>query len=57
MAAVLYMLARYALAPRDDPRPAGATRRLKTARIVAAALTATILMALVAAAVLIGFGV
>lgn len=57
MAAVLYLIARWALAPRDDERPAGATRRLKTARIVAAALTAVILVMVAIGAGLVGVGV
>lgn len=55
LAGVLYLLARWTLAPRDDERPPpGGKRKLSTARVVAAALTAMIMIVVVAGIVLIG---
>ncbi|MBU6372280.1 MAG: hypothetical protein KJS97_06075 [Alphaproteobacteria bacterium] len=51
---VLYLLALWALAPRDDERPPpGGKRKLSTARIVAAGLTAMIMIAVCVGIVLI----
>lgn len=57
LAGALFMLARWTLAPRDDPRPAGARRVLSTARVVAAGLTATMMLLILGAIVLIGLKV
>jgi len=57
VAGVLYLLARWTLAPRDDETPHGAKRRLTTARTVAAALTAMIMLVVLAGVVLIGLKV
>jgi hypothetical protein len=55
VAATLFVLARWALAPRDDgPPPPGARRKRSTARVVAAALTAMIMVVILAAIILIG---
>jgi hypothetical protein len=40
LTAVFYLMCRWTLAPRDDPRPAGARRQMKGQRIVASLLTA-----------------
>jgi hypothetical protein len=51
--AFFYLIARYALAPRTDTRPAGARRVMKTARVAASAITAFIIpVALVATAMI-----
>jgi hypothetical protein len=57
MAAFFYLVARYALAPRTDPRPAGARRVMKTARIAASAITAFIIPVVLVALVMIGMGI
>lgn len=58
LAGVLYLLARWALAPRDDTRPPpGGKRKLQTARIVASGLTAMIMPVVIAAIVLISLGI
>lgn len=55
LAGVLYLLARWTLSPRDDERPPpGGKRKLSTARIVAAGLTAMIMLLVIAGIVLIG---
>src|SRR5262245_13516771 len=40
LTAAFYLMCRWTLAPRDDPRPAGARRQMKGQRIVASLLTA-----------------
>jgi len=55
--AIFYAMCQWALAPRDDPRPVGATRKLKTTRIVASGLTAFIMPVLIAAMVLTQLGI
>ena len=57
MAAFFYLIARYALAPRTDERPAGARRVMKTARIAASAITAFVIPVVLAGLVMICFGV
>jgi hypothetical protein len=54
IAAAMFLLARWALAPRDDDGPPpGGKRKLGTARIVASALTAMIMLVVLAGIVLI----
>jgi hypothetical protein len=54
IAGVLYLLARYALAPREDKLPPpGGKRNLQTARIVAAWMTAMIMILVAVGAVLV----
>ncbi len=50
MAAAMFFLARWTLAPREEGSAPGVRRRLKTQRIVAAAINATTLLALAAGA-------
>lgn len=57
LVAFFYLMARYALAPRTDPRPAGARRVMKTARVAASAITAFIIPVALAAMVMISLGV
>jgi hypothetical protein len=57
LCAVFYAMCQWALAPRDDPKPVGATRNLKTARIVASGLTAFLMPILLVAIVLTQLGV
>ena len=57
LVAFFYLMARYALAPRTDPRPAGARRVMKTARVAASAITAFIIPVALAAMVLIALSV
>jgi hypothetical protein len=58
IAGVLYLLAAWTLAPRDDKLPPpGGRRRLSTARIVAAGLTAAIMVLVVLGVVLIALRV
>jgi hypothetical protein len=55
---VMYLLAAWTLAPRDDDRPPpGGKRKLSTARVVAAGLTAGLMALVVIAIVLMLFGV
>lgn len=56
IAAILAISCQWALAPRDD-KPIRGHRVLKTARIVASAITFTIAPVLLASAVLLGMGV
>jgi hypothetical protein len=53
LAGVLYLMAAWTLAPRDDPRPIGGRRVLKTARVVASMLTALIMVVVLVGAILI----
>jgi hypothetical protein len=58
LAAGVFLLSRWALAPRTDERPPpGGKRKLQTARIVAAAFTASMAPVLIAAIVLAGLGI
>ena len=57
MAAFFYLIARYALAPRTDTRPAGARRVMKTARIAASAITAFVIPVVLVATFMICLGV
>ena len=57
LVAFFYLMARYALAPRTDPRPAGARRVMKTARVAASAITAFIIPVALAAMVMISLGI
>jgi hypothetical protein len=57
LVAFFYLIARYALAPRTDPRPAGARRVMKTARVAASAITAFVIPVALTAMVMISLGV
>jgi hypothetical protein len=57
LVAFFYLMARYALAPRTDPRPAGARRVMKTARVAASAITAFIIPVALAALVMVSLGI
>ncbi|MBL8549471.1 MAG: hypothetical protein JNJ73_05760 [Hyphomonadaceae bacterium] len=57
MCAAFYVMCQWALAPRDDPRPAGARRQMKGQRVVASLLTAGGLPLMVAMAVLTRLGI
>lgn len=58
VAGVMYLLAAWTLAPRDDDRPPpGGKRKLQTARIVAAAITALLMVLVLIGASLIAFRV
>lgn len=58
VAGVMYLLAAWTLAPRDDDRPPpGGKRKLQTARIVAAAITALLMVLVLIGAGLIAFRV
>ncbi len=57
LCAVFYAMCQWALAPRTDARPVGATRKLKTARIVASGLTLLVMPVLITAMVLTHFGI
>ena len=57
MCAGFYLMCQWALAPRDDPRPAGARRQMKGQRIVASLLTAGGLPLMLAVAVLTRLGI
>ncbi len=54
---VFYLLCRWTLAPRDDPRPAGARRQMKGQRVIASMLTAGGMPLMVIAAVLTRLGI
>lgn len=57
LCAIFYAMCQWALAPRDDPRPVGARRVMKTARVVASGLTAFVMPVLIAAMVLTRMGI
>lgn len=57
LCAVFYLMCQWTLAPRDDPRPAGARRQMKGQRIVASLLTAGGMPLMIAAAILTRMGV
>ncbi len=57
LCAVFYAMCQWALAPRTDSKPLGATRKLKTARVVASGLTAFVMPVLIAAIVLTRLGI
>ncbi|MGE0828614.1 MAG: hypothetical protein AB7O04_04600 [Hyphomonadaceae bacterium] len=52
LAAIFYLMCQWTLAPRDDPRPAGARRQMKGQRVVASMLTAGGMPLMLAMAVL-----
>ena len=57
IAAIFALCCQWALAPRDDPRPIMGRKVMKTARVVAAALTALIMPVLIASIVLTQMGI
>lgn len=54
---VFAVMCQWALAPRDDARPIGGTRKLKTARVAASGLTAFLIPVLLAVIVLTRLGI
>lgn len=57
LCACFYLMCQWTLAPRDDPRPAGARRQMKGQRIVASLLTAGGMPLMITAAVLTRLGI
>ncbi len=57
MAAFFYLMARFALAPRTDNKPKAGSRKTKTARVMASALTFMIIPVAVAGMIMIGLGI
>ncbi|MBI1250427.1 MAG: hypothetical protein GC189_03030 [Alphaproteobacteria bacterium] len=57
LTAAFYLMCQWTLAPRDDPRPPGARRKLKSQRILASMLTAAGMPLLVIAAILTRMGI
>jgi hypothetical protein len=53
LSGAFYLLARWTLSPREDARPAMGRRKLSTARIVAAGLTASLMILVLAGTVLV----
>ncbi len=57
LAAAFYLMCQWTLAPRDDPRPAGARRQMKGQRIVASLLTVVGMPLMMASAALTQLGI
>ena len=57
LAAIFALCCQWALAPRDDPKPIMGRKVMKTARVVASALTALIMPVLIASILLTRMGI